>query len=234
MHGDDHDGSLVVVPHEPGRLVRPAAGRARPHDTLDGVIDDLFPETEGGPTWFDGVLLAGGAGLLIWALATGGPTAAIVIAVILLSIGCLLPLRSILRAVVRRRQAAALGRGQPLRVADGPTARLVAAYESLLGVEGVGTPAVAAAHAAVLEAATLLRGRDVSSDRERAYVDERADAIERLVAALAAPRPTFALEASTDDVLDARQELDLLSGVNALARLNELTLETRGGSGGTG
>jgi hypothetical protein len=236
VDGVDRERSMVVVPQAAGPLIRPENVGRRSRDDLDQLIDDLLPDSDGGPTWFDGVLLAGGAGLLIWALATGGPGAAVVIAVIMLTLGCMLPLRSLVRRAGERRRQAALQRGVPLAVDDPSTARLVEAYESLLALPGVESPGVAAAHAAVLEAATLLGGRAVDTDRERAYVDARTEATLRLTAALQLPpSPGVALDGGRSDALvEAREELEQISGVNSLTRLDELTAEARGGDGGAG
>ncbi|MGH9225739.1 MAG: hypothetical protein ACRD2W_18575, partial [Acidimicrobiales bacterium] len=142
MHGEDLDSSMVVVPHAAGPMIRPSDGSGRrARDDLDDLTDDLLPNPDGGPTWFDGLLPAGGAGLLIWALATDGPGIAVVVAVIMLTLGCMLPLRSLARRAGARRREAVLQRGVPLRADDGPAARLVEAYESLLALDGVAGPA---------------------------------------------------------------------------------------------
>ncbi|HEX8582233.1 MAG TPA: hypothetical protein VF640_07885 [Acidimicrobiales bacterium] len=212
---------LVVVPPAPGPLVRPDGARRR--DELDDLVDELFPDSDEGPGWFDGVLVAGGGGLTAWGALAGGPAIALALGPVALALGCVLPARAMWRAGRRRRREATLGRGLPLDAADPSTARLVAAYERLLAAAGgQRADAVAAGHGALSEVASLLRGRPPSSERERSYVAERAAAIEDLAAALAAAPDRSAL-------LAAREELDEATGTGSLVWLRSLTEEERSG-----
>src|SRR5690606_10190225 len=123
----------------------------------------------------DALLVALGLGLLGWRLA-GGPAVALVGGVAALGLGCVLPVRWLAQRVRRRRRNAIARTGVPLHAGHEATARLVRAYDGLGAAAS--TAEVAAAHGALLEVATLLRGRPPGSDRERAYVTERAVAIE--------------------------------------------------------
>lgn len=229
------DDRLVVVPHSPGPLVpldRPERGR----DDLDELIDDLFPDTDEGPGSFDAALVAVGLGLVGWRLA-GGPTAALVGGVVALALGCILPVRwlaqRVQRRLRRRRRDAIAATGVLLHVSHPVTARLVHAYDDLAETTGSTASAeAAAAHGALLEVATLLRGRAPGSDREREYAAERAAAIEGLGAAVRLRRepPAGGGEPDGPDpglLIEARGELDALTGRNALTHLDELTAEAR-------
>jgi hypothetical protein len=236
---------VVVVPHSPGPVVpldRPERGR----DELDELIDELFPDTDEGPGWFDVALVAAGVGLVAWRLA-GGPTAALVAGGVALALGSILPVRwlgqRVQRRRHRRRREALAARGVPLQVADPATERLVRAYEDLAqATGGVGTrrehgAEFAAAHGALLEVATQLRGRMPGSDSEREYTIARAAAIEELADALRRrqdPAPAGASPGPDPElVLEARNELDAITGTNALTRLDELTAEAKHGRAGT-
>lgn len=235
---DEHDERrIVVVPHRPGPLVPlsrdPSAAGRRSPDDLDLLIDDLFPDTEEGPSWFDLALAAVGVGLLAWGSVAGGPSWSIGLGVVALALGAILPLRWAWRTVVARRESrrrsALLAVGVPLDVSAAPTARLAAAHASALACPPSADPAVAAAHAAahaaVLEAATLLAGRVPSTPDEQSYVDARASAIESLAAALRDRPAASGPDASL--VLEARAELDAITGSSALTRLEDLTAEAR-------
>jgi len=222
---DDH---LVVVPHSPGPLV-PLDPPRRGRDELDELIDDLFPDTDEGPGAFDAALVAVGLVLLGWRLA-GGPPLALAGGLVALGLGCVLPVRWLAQRLRRRRRNATARAGVPLNVGHETTARLAGAYDDL-GAAAAGEAEVAAAHGALLEVATLLRGRVPSSDRERTYVTERAAAIENLAAAVR-ERRSAANSGDPDGpdpalVLDARAGLDALTGPDALARLDELAAEAR-------
>jgi hypothetical protein len=248
-------GRAVVVPHSPGPLVpldRPQRGR----DDLDELIDELFPDTDEGPGWFDAGLVALAAGLVGWRVA-GGPTAALVAGGAALALGCILPLRwvgqRLQRRRHRRRREAIAATGVLLHVANPATAGLVQAYDDLAAVTGTGSTAgtagagwhhdagTDAAHGALLEVATLLRGRAPGSDGERDYVTARAVAIEGLTAAVreARDRRRAGGRADADDVagpdpalvVEARRELEAMTGNSALSRLDELTTEARHGRG---
>ncbi len=223
---------MVVVPDGPGPLVplEPVAGGGRGRDDLDELIDDLLPDVDDRAGWFDAGLLVVGAALLVWGLASGGSTLAVVAGVAALTLGCVLPLRTGWRRVAARRQgrrrSAVLAGGVPVDISSPTTSRLATAYAGLLvavGGDADGAPAIAAAHGAVLEAATLLGGRVPTSDREREYVDQRTAAIEALAAAFG---PTTG-DGSPATLVEARDELDEIAGFNAVSRLEELADEIR-------
>jgi hypothetical protein len=99
--GEGGVGDRIVVPHAPGPLVRPDAAR-RDRDDLDDVIDELFPDTDEPPGWFDAGLLGVAAALIGWALA-GGPGWALVVGVVCLALGVVLPVRWLWRRARARR-----------------------------------------------------------------------------------------------------------------------------------
>lgn len=232
------------MPRAPGPLVRlDLPRRERDRDDLDEIIDDLFPETDERPAWFDVGLVAFGAGLAGWALAASGPGWALVVGLAGLALGAILPVRWLWRRAGRlrssRRRGALLAAGVAVRVDDPGPARLVRAYDELVAATGgagagptawTADPARLAAHGALLEVATLLAGRPVSSGAEREYVTARAAAIEDLVGAIR-DRPAVEDPDAPDPglVAEARVELDELTGGGALARLGELTTEARRG-----
>jgi hypothetical protein len=238
QHDQGEDG-VVVVPHAAGPIER-MRRRSRSRDDLDDLIDELFPDTDEGPGWFDAGLIAVAAGFVGWSL-VGGPTAALVVGGIGLFLGAILPVRWAWRYFDRRRhlrrRQALMARGAPIDLGHPTTAHLIRAYDDLrraCAEPGSATGAqVATAHGAVLEVATLLGGRTPESEDEIAYVEARAAAIERLAVAVREPRdrsdPTGPDPAL---IIEARQELDSLTGTNPLTRLDELTAEARRGRAG--
>ena len=226
MSGTD---GIVIVPRAPGPLLRPdTAGPGR--DGLDELIDDLLPDTDEGPGLVDAGLLASGAGVLAWTALGDPPGLATFAGIAALGLGSILPLRAGWRWLSdrrrSRRRSALLGRGIPVRVGDPDVARLVAAYEDL----SAGPDAArAAAHAALMEVASLLNGRVPTSERERRYVADRAEAVEELVSALGELDVPVGDDPHVDPdlVVEAREELDVLSGTTSIVRLDELTAEVR-------
>ena len=214
----------VVVPLAPGPLrpVRPAA-----RDDLDELIDEMLPDTNEGPGRFDGLLLVAGGGLLAWGTGLGGPEVATVFGALALGLGCILPARWVWRSMARRRSRAEI---MTLDLGDSETRRLADAYErvrALVNADAAGPSSLAgagltAAHAALVEVATLLRGRPPAHEAERQYVSERAEAIDRF---------SSSLTHQSLPLLEARRELEELGGTSSLKRLRELTDETGSGDG---
>ena len=243
--GDDrHD--VVVVPHRPGPLV--PLDRVRPpreRDDLDDLIDELVPDIDEGPGPFDLALVATGAGLLAWEAFGTAPSIVAAAGVAALGLGLILPLRTAWRRLRRRgegrRRAEVLDRGVPLVVSSPGVATLVDSYTELVGLTeritpSIATPALAAAHGALAEVATLLGGRVPASEREIGYVRTRAKAVAELVATLrpsaraVAGAPDEAehhSDVGTDAVLSAREELDAITASSSVDRLDELTAELR-------
>ena len=221
--GRDGRGERIVVPYLPGPLLRPDVPR-RSRDDLDDVIDELFPDSDEPPGWFDAGLLGTGGALTGWAWA-GGPKAALVVGLGCLGLGVVLPARWLWRRAQRARRSP----GLPLRADDPTVDHLVRAYDGLDElVAGDADPARIAAHGAVLEVATLLDGRSPVSEAERTYVAVRVAAIEELTGALRERPP--AMEPGRPDptlVAQARDELDALTDGGSLARLTDLTAEVR-------
>ena len=233
----EHRG-LVVVPHEPGALVPFALRlRHRQPDALDDLIDDLFPAVDEHAGWLDATLVASGVGLLCWAWIATAPTTAAVVGVFALTLGCVLPARGAWRrarrARERRRRELLLGQGILLDVSSPATASLAHAYENLVALAlrsppDTDNPSISAAHVAVQEVATLLRGQAPSTDRELEYVELRMAAVAALVGALQVqPAAGVTREAHAASVLDARAERDRFDALSSVARIEELTAEAR-------
>jgi hypothetical protein len=224
--GEGGTGGEIVVPLAPGPLVRPPVERRR-RDELDDVIDELFPDTDEPPGWFDAGLVGVGSALIGWAL-TGGPGWAAVVGGGPLALGVILPLRWAWRRVQLAHWSRQSRRSPGVALpGDDPTVgRLVQAYDELVEVTGteLGDPARIAGHGAMVAVATLLDGRSAGSDVERDYVVARAAAIEDLVAALRR-HPLRSEPGRLDPTLvaKARDELDALTDGGSLARLAELT-----------
>lgn len=235
---------LVVVPHRPGPLLWPERRRRqRQRDDLDDLIDDLFPEVDERPGWADAVLVLVGASLLTWRALGDPPVAVTVVGVIALLLGCTLPVRTAWRRSRQRRDRVRwndlLTRGVALDGSSPAARRLVDAYEELLslttGPRGgtLDRSAVAAAHAALLEVASLLAGRAPRSDREVAYVSVRVRALDELVSVLRESHGTAddahaprALPGA-DALVEAREELDQVSRISSVTRIEELVDEAR-------
>lgn len=235
--GERGSGGIVVVPHRPGPLIplETGAGRRRAPDDLDALIDELVPDVGDGPGWTDGLFVLGGLAVVGWSIATSGPGWLLAVGVSAVALGCALPARALWRGTADRQRMRARARvealGTPLDITPLTTACLAGAYGELLRLlpdadPDVSGPALAAAHAAVLEVATLCGGR-APTRAEEAYVQRRAEAIAELARSLTADA---GLPGDDDDapseppasVVQARDELDLLTGTSSVDRLLEL------------
>jgi hypothetical protein len=225
-------GEHLLVPWAPGPLVDPhAPGDRDDRDDLDELVDELFPDVEGGPGVFDAALVAGGVGLLAWAVATGQGRGWIAAGVVLLALGLVLPARSVLRRVGARR--AGWTEFLPLDTSDPAVRRLVDSHAEVLSIAArvggdVADRAVAAAHRAVVETASLLGGRAPDVAAEQDYVQVRVAAIEALIAAVR-DNPALQRGEHTERaaIAEARGELDAATGLGALRALGDLTAELR-------
>lgn len=189
-----------------------------------------------------GALALLGAGLLAWAWIGDAPTVVTVLGIVALALGCILPIRAAWRRArnlrEHQRREGLLGRGIRMDVSSPAVAALVGAYVDLLGLSErpgpeFGEPAIAAAHGALLEVASLLDGRSPTSERELGYIEERAAAVTELLGALRELPPGSGSpddDASTVDpelLIEAREELDQIARLNSVTRLEELTSEAR-------
>ena len=208
---DEGDGTSIV-PWAPGPVVR-----TPPPSDVDVVLDELFgPPDDGGPGWFDVVLVMAGVALLVRGHVVWGAVA--------LALGLALPARSVARRVRRRwrrrRYEALLVSGSPL-ASGGLTDSLVAAYEALRSAAvahgAAGDEAVAAGHRAVVECASMLGGRVPSTSEEAAYVDRRVSALRAATAALVAAPPDRDARVAA---VRAREEIDALNGGTSLDDLS--------------
>jgi hypothetical protein len=223
-------GKILVVPQQPGPLVVPEASEAG-RSELDDLMDELFgPDVEGGPGRFDVALLIGGLILVAAGMFWFASSAVVVVGVVAMLLGAILPVRTGWRALnarraARRRRAAFAG-GLPLNVGHPLTRSIADSYEQLLReIEAtqlsVKVEAGTAAHAAVVEVATLLRGATPTKDDE-AYVQKRLDGISALAAVIQ--------DAGADDarghqeLARADAELERSARVEAGAELEALGL----------
>jgi hypothetical protein len=248
---------IVVVPRTPGPLrVLDDAGAAR-GDDLDMMIDEVFgPSTDEGPGLFDVVLVVGGIALVVTSWLTGGTGPWFVIGVIAIVLGVALPARSLVRATreqrIVRRQRRVLRTGHALDASDPTVGALVGSYDSLqhaatLPGVPVGSAAVEAGHAALLEVASLLDGRPPLSDEEREYVERRTKAIRDLTAQIVRGSRAWQRARMRDDadvtegareraaaVARAREELEVGTGVGAVDELERLRTRLRDGDSDEG
>ena len=235
----DEAARMVVVPEGPGPL-RTLAARSDWDVELDSMLDEVFgAPVDEGPGLTDAVLVVAGlTALAAWQL-TSRPIWVGVLGAVCLVLGLVLPLRSAFLALRRGRRSravsAAIGRGTPLRLDDPSTQRLVDAYDAVLGesaYDAVAAPEAASiAHQALLEVASLLEGRVPTTASERAYVDERAAALDALHEDLVAARPVPVADEVADDVpadvlrdaaVDAMRDLESRTDGGSVARIAAL------------
>lgn len=221
----DRAPQRLLVPWSPGPLVDPAG--PGPRDELDALVDELFPADEGGPSAFDAVLAVSGLALLTWALVNSRGPGWVVAALALLLLGLVLPARAL---VSRLKSRGSSPDYLPLDATDRSVQRLVSAYAAVVALQPAGVPNehVEAAHRAVVEAASLLQGRSPEVAAERDYVEARAAAVERLVAALEAdPATQRGDRTARAAIAQAKDELDAAGGLGSLQALDALTREVR-------
>jgi hypothetical protein len=239
-HADER--RLLLVPHRPGPLLPLDAQPGKHGDDLDVLIDEVFgPPTDEGPGAFDAALVVVGLALLAWSVLGAAGAGVAVVGVVLLVLGVALPARAVLRAGrarrVAQRERAALASGLALDVSDPSLNTLVASYEWLrtaAGLPGVpgdqGWQALEAAHAALLEVASLLDGRPPQTEDEHAYVDRRTAAIRDLTAELSKRyrgwRRRRQVRSTPMDqtaaVVRARNDLEAATGTGAVTELERL------------
>lgn len=235
---------VVVVPRRPGPVIFLDGDRSRRgRDDLDDLIDELLPEVDEEPGWFDVALLLLGGGLLLWPWVSGPPPIVATLGVIAICLGCVLPIRTSWRHARQRRahsrRDAWLAQGVLLDISSPSVAALVSAYEDLFRVAGgsspwVGGPATPAAHVALMEVASLLGGQPPRSERQRAFVDQRARAVADLCDALrelpSSPPKTFPGDPSLvepDVLIEAWEGLDQISPFNSVTRIEAIIDEAR-------
>lgn len=175
--------SYVLVPRSPGPLGGPGMREA---DEVDQVVDDLFGVDDRGPTVWDAVLVAAGAGLVAWTGLFDGPSPAAVFGAAMLALGLILPIREAARWTRRRVETR---RGLPLSIEPEEGAQLVCAAMAAREVSQrfgstVANEVLSESHAALLDVASLTEGRSTWTAGERAYAVERIGALERVARAL--------------------------------------------------
>jgi hypothetical protein len=206
------------VPERTGPLLR----SKRADD--DELLEEIFgPDESGGPGAFDMVLIAAGAGLLIWGL-LAGLVALDVFGGIALLLGLVLPMRSLASRRKQRRQP-----GLPLDAGDPLVSRLVAASDQIFAdTSPAHVVAQPVTHLAAVEVATLLKGQPPGGPAQSAYVSERVELLERLAKRL---NEQPELLAPPDDPREAEALglLELQSGQNpSHSSLEVLRRLTRG------
>jgi len=213
-------GQLVVVPTTPGGALTPFVQAALRDDT-DGLFDDLLgADTTDGPGVTDVILFTGGVIAVVWGTWVSS-TAVVVVGAIVGLLGVVLPLRSLGRRMRARRSTAALTRARAtsglLALDAGPTARLATEYGRVLDcTSAADVGAREAALAALREVASLLDGRLPNGPAEAEYVDARSAALGRLADAMANRTPVD----ETRAVIQAREELDAISGSGSLTQID--------------
>lgn len=234
---------VVVVPRRPGPVIHLDGDRSRrERDDLDDLIDELLPDVDEEPGWFDVALLLVGGVLLLWPwVGDAGPIAG-VLGVVALCLGCVLPIRTGWRHAGRRRtrnrRDAWLARGVLLDSSSPSVAALVRAYDDLFRLAGgsspwVGGQAMPAAHVALMEVASLLGGHPPRSERQRAFVEKRARAVADLCDALrelpAAPKaiPGDPFPIEPDVLIETWEGLDQISPFNSVTRIEAIIEEAR-------
>lgn len=229
--GSTDDNQLVVVPAQPGPLIR-FASHSREADELDELIEELFGAADDErPGLFDIGLLLIGVTAVGWAAFGGGPTVVLVLGLLAIGLGLILPIRLVWRTLrqrgIDRRRQALLSRGVPLRLGHPVTDELAQAYDNVVGVAALvpehGGAALRLAHVALVESATLLEGSVPATAKEQEYVARRAAAVIRLASALdsrrAGPEPDRAT------LVEAREQVDALAGSDAVQQIEELIAE---------
>lgn len=237
---------LVLVPRQPGPITHLRVGESGPRDELDVLVDDVFgPSTDERPGPFDLLLLGGGAALLAWALLGGAATWVVAAAIAAIVLGMALPARSLVRryraAAASRQVRVAERRGHVLDATSEPALALLRAHQAL--VDAAALPgsvhsgrALDAAHLAVVEVATLLKGEPPEGAAQDEYVARRTAAIEALTRELlAAHRRWLEERAATEAgeaerrrrwvaaVTEARDELQAEDRMGSLAQLERIT-----------
>ncbi len=187
---------MILVPRGPRPVVDldgpPEAGG----DELDALVDEMFgPASNEAPGPFDAVLLVAGVALLAWATLSGAGGLVPWLAWTAIILGAVLPARSVVAVVQRRRRAgrlrAAAARGYLIDAGHPATAALVDAYADLLVSSRVSgsihaARTVEAGHQALIEVASLLDGGPPLVAAQEEFVGRRTAAIKRLTARLGA------------------------------------------------
>jgi hypothetical protein len=177
------------------------------------------------------------SGLILWSALSLHAPLVYVLGALALTLGTILPLRSIARGMgtrrTERRRAALTSGGLPLDVGTPETRELATAYDSLLGAcklpdAPLAVEARSAAHAALVETAVLLDGKAPATPDETAYVRKRVEAIRALADAVERQSQQAQLERAGEDEVEraarglAGAELDE-QGMSSLVELQGLT-----------
>lgn len=229
---------MVVVPVAPGplrRLTDVDPGR----DDVDDALDELFGAPDDrGPGVADAVLVIGGAGAVVAGQLAELPTAVTVVGALAAALGVILPARSIWRGMSSRRRSRRIGSivrdGVLMRTDHEQLARIVAGHDRLTALAGDGERADrvrSVAHVAAYEVAVLLEARVPVTAAEREYVAARVAGLEAVAVALTDPALRPADEAERRARVEARHEVEAISGASALTEAADLLRDLRDGRG---
>lgn len=227
----------MVVPAHPGPVVR-LQDLERGRDEIDVLLDDVFGEPDDrGPGPFDAVLVMGGLGAIVGGQVASLPAVVTVCGAAAVGLGAILPLRSLSRRIASARRArrfrSVLGDGVLLRTDHQTVEQLLGAHRQLLSV----TPQLAAAprervravaHDALVEVASLLGGRSPGAQAEVDYVVARCRALADLAATIADPRVGDGESDRRRAFVEARHEVEQLSGSSSLTEASGLARELLG------
>ena len=213
--------ALVLVPRQPGPVILPPALTTRPPDDVDQMLDELFgAPVPDRPGPLDAGLIAGGSVAAAFALLAPGWRWLLLVGVLSILLGLALPLRVAWRAVGRltrrRRFDAILRQGDPLNLTDPTTRHLVEAYERIAAApsDPAAAEALEAAHLALLEVSSLLRGRVPRGRAEAEYVARRNGAVQSLA--------TNVVDQARDAAVEALDHFERRTGLSSLERMDDL------------
>ncbi len=222
---------VVYVPRQPGPLVNPRSPSKRP-DEIDDVLDDLFgSEDERGPGVADAVLIGAGITALVGSQLFDMATFVTVLGVGMILLGSILPIRWALQRLKSGQQrsltAKAVGDATALRTGHPTLDQLVDQYTHVHERAGqlesdTGARLVAVAHGLVDEVATLLGGELPTGPAELEYTDARAASLAELAASLDDPRLADGGHGHRSAIVEARIEIEQVSGGSALTDWTKL------------
>ena len=223
---------VLVVPSRPGPLVRLAelqGGR----DEIDEALDELFGDPDDrGPGVVDAVLFVGGLGGVVAGQVASLPALVSVGGAAGMALGAVLPLRSLWRRFDSgrrsRRLQILLGDSVLLRTDHRQVDSLLVAHERLVGLAThlASEPRAKVhevAHGALREVASLLNGASPQTPSELDYVAARTNALVELCHAAAAPGVGDGEADRRRAVVEARQEVEHVSGRSSLTEAADLS-----------
>lgn len=221
---------LVVIPDDPADIV-PLAAIDRPRGDVDQALDEMFGEVDDeGPGATDAFLLAGGAVAVIAAQIAALPAVVLVGGLAGLGLGSVLPIRSGFRRLQAKRRmgrmTALIGQGHLLDTQHPVARELVTVHrQAFAAAELMSAPerlrTRSAAHALVVEVATLLDGHRPTTDAEVGYANERLATLRTLAAVANDTRGERGPNERRAQV-HARETVESLAGDSAIHQAEQL------------